>query len=316
MRFGLAQHLQRRPPELGQLVEEKNPVVGQDDLPRPGDGPPADHRHVADRVVWAPEGPLREKAPVGPQQAGDAVHLRGLQSFLEGGFRKDRGEPAREHRLARPGRPDQQHVVPAAGGDLERPLRVLLPPDILQVQARHPPCLAVRKPARRLRIEIALPIQELDDLLQVAHGMDRDAFRDRGLTRVLPGDEEPVESGPARRDGRRKRPGRALHPRLQAQLTEQQVAGEPVRLDASPRGEDADGNREVETRSLLAKIGRRQVDGHTAHREGIAGVLDCGPHAIAALLHGAARQPDDAELRESRGHVDLHVHDQGIDTED
>jgi hypothetical protein len=56
----------------------------------------------------------------GGVQAGDAVDPGHLDRLGARHRRQDRGHPAREHRLAGAGRPLEQEVVPAGGGDLER----------------------------------------------------------------------------------------------------------------------------------------------------------------------------------------------------
>ena len=46
------------------------------------------------------------------------------------------GQPRREHRLAAARRADHQQVVAAGGGDLQRPLRLLLALDVGEVLER------------------------------------------------------------------------------------------------------------------------------------------------------------------------------------
>ena len=55
----LAQHLEGRPAELRQLVEEEDAVVGEAHLAGAGPRAAADEGHLARRVVRAPEGPAR-----------------------------------------------------------------------------------------------------------------------------------------------------------------------------------------------------------------------------------------------------------------
>jgi len=45
------------PLEFGKLVQEQDPVMGQADLSRPGNGPAADETGVGDRVVRGPKRP-------------------------------------------------------------------------------------------------------------------------------------------------------------------------------------------------------------------------------------------------------------------
>jgi hypothetical protein len=62
----LAQRLARGPVELGQLIEEKDAVVGPGHFARRQPGPSAHERRVGGRVMRRPERPLRDEASDGP----------------------------------------------------------------------------------------------------------------------------------------------------------------------------------------------------------------------------------------------------------
>mgnify|MGYP007016531951 CR=1 FL=1 len=78
------------------------------------------------------------------QKPRDRMELCGLDRFPEGHVRQDGGQPFREHALARARRPDQQQIMPAGRGDLERALRERLALDLGQVGNGRPRRLAVR----------------------------------------------------------------------------------------------------------------------------------------------------------------------------
>ncbi len=56
---GLAKGLEDVPPELRELVQEEDAVMGQAHLPGTGDSPTPDQTPVADGVVGGPEGTTR-----------------------------------------------------------------------------------------------------------------------------------------------------------------------------------------------------------------------------------------------------------------
>ena len=132
----LPERLERRPRELGELVEEEHAAVGERDLPW------ARRRAAADEpggeIVWCGARNGRSAASRAVAEPGDAVDPRDLDRLLERRRRQDAGEPPREHRLAGSGRPDHQQVVAAGGRDLERAPRVLLPAHVGEVERAGP----------------------------------------------------------------------------------------------------------------------------------------------------------------------------------
>ena len=91
--------------------------------------------------------------------------------------RQDAGEPRGEHRLARAGRADHQHVVPAGRGDLERALGAFLALDVLEVEPggarRRQLCLGRRQQLGALEV--------VDDRQQARRGDDLDLAGPRRL---------------------------------------------------------------------------------------------------------------------------------------
>jgi len=122
-------------------------------------------------------------------------------------------------------------------------------------------------------------------------------------------------SGVARRHVDPRDPGRerAPHPRHRApDRTERAVEGElaeaqPIRLrtELTGRAKDRERDREVEAGALLPALRGCQVHGDPAQREVESSVADRGPDALAGLLDGGIREPDDREVREPVRDVDL-----------
>src|SRR5207302_6210495 len=97
----LAEGLQRRRVELGELVEKEHAAAGSADLAGAGHaGAATDQARGGDAVVRAPERtrPAQWDPVELAQDAADPGHLHGL---FQGQRRKDAGQAAREHRLAR-----------------------------------------------------------------------------------------------------------------------------------------------------------------------------------------------------------------------
>ncbi len=92
---------------------------------------------------------------------------------------------------------------------------------------------------------------------------------------------------------------------------EGQLADEGAAVGRShlePRENYRHRHRKVEPRAVLAKLGRRQVDGEPAARELETAVDDRRPDAVPRLFHRWRRQPDHDELAFSATDVRLHVH--------
>ena len=116
----LAQRLERRPRELGQLVEEEHAVMGEARLPRQRAArrrPPARTPRSCDAARGTGARPTSPRAAMLP---GDAVDARHLDRLGPRQRRQDRGQAPREHRLAHAGRAREQQVVGAGRRDGQR----------------------------------------------------------------------------------------------------------------------------------------------------------------------------------------------------
>ena len=129
----LAQRFEHVAAELGQLVEEQHAAVRERDLARAQRSAAAAHARVRRAVVWRAEHRSVEQARA-PERPGRAVDARRFERGVELERRQDSRQPPREQRLAAAGRPDQQQVVRARGGDLERALRALLAVHVGEVE--------------------------------------------------------------------------------------------------------------------------------------------------------------------------------------
>ncbi len=195
----LAQGLEDVAPELGQLVEEEHAAVGERDLSGARRGGPAHQAGVRDGVVRRAEGALDEEPPL-PEQAGHAVDRGGLERLVTAERREQARQAAGQHGLAAPRGAEEEQVVVAGGGDLERPLGARLPGHVPQVE----------RPAGKL--ELPLRAGKRAELARVRPPRRR-ARRGGGPggRRAPPpprprGRSPPAPSGLAHRPGARPRP--------------------------------------------------------------------------------------------------------------
>ena len=195
-----------------------------------------------------------------------------------------------------------QQVVATRRGDLERPPRPRLPAHLRQVGAGALVPGRGSGTARRLG---AAP-QDLDRMAEVARSDDLDAAAEARLGSALAprrpaprpqpaGPPRPSPGRPARAAGARR--GRAPPP-LRRGL-------DPLGRRLARHREHGKGDREVESGSLLALLGRRQVDREPRPREAELRRRDAAPDPLAGLLDGPIGEPDDDEARHAVDQVRL-----------
>ena len=69
------------------------------------------------------------------------------------------------------------------------------------------------------------------------------------------------------------------------------------------RGEDAEGDGQVETPRFLGQIGGRQVDGDASGGKFKAGILQGRAHAVTCFPHLGVRQPHQRHARQPAGQM-------------
>ena len=99
-------------------------------------------------------------------------------------------------------------------------------------------------------------------------------------------------------------PGHAAHLAAEPELADQRDAAGtgPHLLRAE---QDPERDREVERRTRLAQLRRREVDRDPARRVVVAGVAQRAADALPRLGQRGVRQPDDREARQAGRDVDL-----------
>jgi hypothetical protein len=206
--------------------------------------------------------------------------------------------------------------VPARGGDLEGALRVLLALHLGEVHVVQGPLLEQPRHVHGGRGELGSRIEEIRDLGERRRAEHPEPGHDARLGEVLARENQRLDPRGARGEGHRERPAHRPDRALQPQLPEHRHRVQALLRDLLRGGEDAERDRQVERRAVLTNIGRCEVDGDALQREGVARIGQRRANALAALFHGALRQPHGRERRQAVRDVGLHVHEVGVDAED
>ena len=183
----LAQRLERGARELGQLVEEEHAVMGEARLAGYRDRAAADQAGGGDQVMRRAERALGHQ-PAAATLSGHAVDARHLDRLRPRQRRQDRGQAAREHRLAHAGRPREQQVVRAGGGDGQRLDDVGVAADVGEVEVAHGEREHVLVAVGRRRALAAA--EDLGHLREAAGAEHVQPIDERGLERPLARDDE------------------------------------------------------------------------------------------------------------------------------
>ena len=201
----------------------------------------------------------------------------------------------------------------ARGRDFERPLGELLPLHLGEVEFG-----GRRGEGEGLRIEMGRGDRDLARQMgghrhERGRADDFDPLDDRRLHRVRLRDDEALEAPvpAAERDG--EDPSHRPHRPIQAQFSHHGPSAQPVELDALFPHEEPHRDREIEGASLLADVGRSEVDRDLAGRKRSPRVLERGENALPSFAHGALRESHDREGGEPRADIHLHLHQIAFD---
>ena len=291
----LAQRLQHRALELGELVQQQHAAMRQARLARAA-GRCRRRRSRPSRRSGAGRGraATTTERVLARKQPDHRVDTRHLERLLVAERRQDPRQPAREHRLARAGRTGQEQVVAPGGGDLERPAPRRCP--FTSARSGH----EVRR-ADRYRGAATGSGSHSPRMYATASARWRTGTGStpgqRHLGGRLGGAEHELDPGPSRPLGHDQRSPDRPHPAVERQLADGGVRPERARRNLVRGGEDGERDRQVEAGALLAQVGRRQVDGDAPERPLQLGRDDAAANALLRLLAGAVGQPDDGEGR-------------------
>ena len=220
----LPQRLEGGTRKLGELVEQEDAAVRERDLARARRRPAANQGRRRDGVVRRAEGRRAQQPCPRRKQSGDRMDAGDLEGVDVVEPRQDPRQAPGEHRLADPGRPRQQQVVPARGRELERPARTLLAAHVGEVGHR----LRELGLGRRLGLgRVALTAEVLDGLDEMADRDGADAG-ERHLGARLGRADEALEPAAPGTLGGGKRSGNGAQPAVERELADGGVAGEVV----------------------------------------------------------------------------------------
>ena len=232
------------------------------------------------------------------------VDLRGLQGFLLRHVRQNGGQPPGQHGFARSRGTDEQDVVPAGGGDLQRPLRVFLSHDIREVRA------AVL--IARLRFphgsggEGRFAPQMGNKLLHGLHSVNGHTPGQSCLGGVFRRHIELVYTRPLRGHGHGQHAVYGPQPACEAQFPHKsRVRRQGGNFFRRRQNTQQDG--QIVHRALLASARRGQIHGDAA--DGVLGtaVFHRCPHPLPGLLHRRVRQTHDVKGGQTTGEKALHA---------
>ena len=174
----------------------------------------------------------------------------------------------------------------AGGGDLQRPLHVLLPHHVGKVRQRGTGRGGL--PPERGR-NSALPFQVGHQLADILHAVDGNAVGQRSLGGVGGGDEQLLHPLTGGKHGHGQHAGDGTQRPRQAQLPQK---GSVLRQCSHLAGgsHDAQQDGQVVHRALLPQTGRSQIHRDAADGELGPAVFHRGPHSLPRFLYRRVRQ--------------------------
>jgi hypothetical protein len=300
----LPQRLERRPLELGELIEQKHAAVGEARLARTQMRPSADDRSGRRAVVRRAKGCPRDEWMLPVDEPGNRMDPRHLERGVGLERRQDPRQPAREHRLPRAGRTAEENVVPTGRGQLERAPGAFLPADVGQIRCRR--CAMAVRRERLLGLELALSAQIRDRLGEVPD-RDRGYSGERSLPRRVGRAEKSFGAEPACALGDGEDSSDPAQAAVERELADGSRPLERAARQLQGRREERERNRQIEARSLLAQLRRSQID-----RDAPFGKLQLGggnPAAdpLTCLLASAVGETDDRETGDAIADVRFHI---------
>src|SRR3990172_9588488 len=288
--------------------------MGEAHLPGPRDPPSPYEPNIRDGMVGAPEGPLRNEGLSVREPSGHTVDLRGLYRLLEGHVREDRGEPPREHGLARAGLAYHDEVVPAGGGYCDGPLHVLLALYVSEVGLCPLVPFEIVPQVGLPRLNDFIAVKELHEPGEVVHPIDLETFDKGGLSPVLGRKYQLLARGP-RAHGYAKGAAHRPYAPVEGQFAEYEVVGEGLALYDILGLQERHGHGQVVQGSLFLYVRRGEVYCYTLYGEGVAGVLYGGLDPVLALIYRVVRKTHGGKGGQTPRYVDLNLHRVGVDSE-
>src|SRR5690606_12804787 len=237
------------------------------------------------------EGALGKQAVGGGKLSGNRMDFGGFQRLIERKRRQDAGKALGQHGFARTRRTNQNDVMSAGGGDLQRTFDVFLSLDIGKIRL----ILAgsgLKCPARVQpeRFERALAVEKPEDLQDTCNAIYFQAAYDGGFPHILFREKEPFKAFPARLDGNGKNTFDRLQTPVQGKFAHDHIPLDAVSPHLSGGGQDTGGDAKIVGRPFLADIGRCKVYQNSTPRHTEPAVPEGGINPLVTFPYRAVGQ--------------------------
>ncbi len=178
------------------------------------------------------------------------------------------------------------------GGELEGAARAFLSAHIGEIE-RTAARLAVTDDVIR-RLELAAQIGSRVRKMTHADGLDS---RERGLGARVVGADDPLQTRAAGPLGDGQHAADAAQAAVEGELSARRMLRETFPRQLVRRGEEREGDRQVEAGALLLQLCRGQIDRDPATGPLQLGGQDPASDPLPCLLAGAVGEPDDRQRR-------------------
>ncbi len=242
------------------------------------------------------------------EQPGDAVDHADLQRLARGKVGQQPRQSRGQHGFAGTRRADQQQVVAARGGDLQRALGDLHSLYVAEVgPARHH-----RQSGRVGRGQHLIAAKVIDKREQVGCGQHLD-LSGPGRLPALAGGADQSEIARRSADRGRQHAGDGVQSSIEMQLAQRCVTLHLVARQHVHRGQHAERDRQVVVAAFLQEVGRREIDEEPARRQRETHCGQGRAHPFPRLAHRLVRQADDEKGGQPSGDLHLHFHRHRLD---
>ncbi len=254
--------------------------------------------------MWTAEGTPGDERVALVRQPGYGVNFCGLQGLLPGHIRQDGGKPPGQHGFSGAGRANEQNIVPACCGNLQRPFYILLPHHIGKIRS-FLACGGFRQPDRGGSKRFRSP-QMLHQLGHMLHRIYRQPLGQRSLCCVLSRHEQLPDAQPPCRQCHGQHTRHRTQSACQAHLTDEGCIRRQL-ADFLGCRQNAQQNGQVIQCAFLPLSRRGQIHRNAADRESDPAVFHSRPHALTGFPHGGIRQPYNLKSGQPAGEKTLHT---------
>ena len=263
--------------------------------------PSPDERNHGGAVVGCPERRPDDELAGRHSEVAGGVDARDDPRRVPLQRREQPREAPGKHRLAGAGRADHEQVMPARGGDLQRPSPDRLAAHVPQVLRRSGQRLRGRQGRRD---PLRLAAKAFHQLLDVGGATGLRVTAEAGLGECVGGDDHTGAAHSIDHAQRSRDPPQCA---VETQLGNEGEVVDQRRRQHLVRHQQSDGDGQIESSALLAQPGRRQVDGDALEGPLESARQECGADPVAGLPARRVGQPHDCESGDAVRDMDLDV---------